>query len=59
MLRIFYIKIIKLFEEKVQEKCENAYLTAKSATASGVLRRPQTPDLQSVVYICKLKQMNK
>ena len=40
---------LNLLKKKYQEKWENAYLTAKSATASGDLSRPQTPSLQSVV----------
>ena len=40
---------VKLFEEKVPGKMENAYLTVKSATASWAPSRPQTPGLQSVV----------
>ena len=40
---------LNCLERKCQEKRENEYLTVKNATASGVLSRPQTPGLQSVV----------
>ena len=61
MLRIFYIEIdlyfvmylykckLNCLKKRYQEKWENAYLTAKSETASGALSGPHTPGLWSVV----------
>ena len=54
MLRFFCIEIfcdvptwlwVNSLEEKYQEKWENAYLTAESATTSGALSGSQTPIL--------------
>ena len=49
---------LNYLKNKCQEKWENAYLSAKSATVSGTLRSVPDPQLIECC-ICKLNQMNK
>ena len=46
---------VNFLKKKYQEKLENAYLTVKSATASGALSGSRTPALQTNVSPSKPK----
>ena len=53
---------VQIFEEKYQEKWENAYLTFKNATASGALGAlsgPQTPAYKLMCLQSKPKEQIK